>query len=43
LRLEEDICSHTGDEDRSGMNTTELRAKIKAVSTGGLFFRLLTR
>jgi len=25
------------------MNTTELRAKIKAVPTGGLFFRLLTR
>jgi len=25
------------------MTTTELRAKIKAVPTGGLFFRLLTR
>jgi len=25
------------------MNTTELRAKIRAVPTGGLFFRLLTR
>ena len=29
--------------DRSGMTTTELRAKIRAVPTGGLFFRLLTR
>ena len=28
---------------RSGMHTTELRAKIRAVPTGGLFFRLLTR
>jgi len=25
------------------MVTTELRAKIRAVPTGGLFFRLLTR
>jgi len=25
------------------MTTTELRAKIRAVPTGGLFFRLLTR
>jgi len=25
------------------MITTELRAKIRAVPTGGLFFRLLTR
>jgi hypothetical protein len=28
---------------RSGMTTTELRAKFRAVPTGGLFFRLLTR
>ena len=25
------------------MTTTELRAKLRAVPTGGLFFRLLTR
>jgi hypothetical protein len=28
---------------RSGMTATELRAKLRAVPTGGLFFRLLTR
>jgi hypothetical protein len=32
-----------GRDKRSGMTTTELRAKIRAVPTGGLFFRLLTR
>jgi hypothetical protein len=34
--------THYG-EMRSGMTTTQLRAKIRAVPTGGLFFRLLTR
>jgi hypothetical protein len=33
----------TRERQRSGMTTTELRAKIRAVQTGGLFFRLLTR
>jgi hypothetical protein len=28
---------------RSGMTATELRARLRAVPTGGLFFRLLTR
>ena len=31
------------ERQRSGMTTTELRSKIRAVPTGGLFFRLLTR
>jgi hypothetical protein len=34
--------THPG-ETRSGMTTTQLRAKFRAVPTGGLFFRLLTR
>jgi hypothetical protein len=28
---------------RSGMNTSELRRKLRAFQSGGLFFRLLTR
>ena len=31
------------ERDEERMVTTELRAKIRAVPTGGLFFRLLTR
>jgi hypothetical protein len=31
------------ERDEERMITTELRAKIRAVPTGGLFFRLLTR
>jgi hypothetical protein len=37
------ISIHHLRRQRSGMIATELRAKLRAVNTGGLFFRLLTR